>query len=56
MNEVRDLLPVDILETVLDTYEIAIRYAFVSTVAMALLSLIASVFIQRYELQTKVRK
>ncbi|KAI8140615.1 major facilitator superfamily domain-containing protein [Fennellomyces sp. T-0311] len=56
MTEVRELLPGDILEIVLDTYEVAIRYAYLSTVVMALLSLIATFFIQRYELQTTVRK
>ena len=56
MNEVRELLPSDILETVLDIYEVAIRYAYISTVAMAFLAFISTFFVQHYELQTKVRK
>ncbi|KAI9489344.1 major facilitator superfamily domain-containing protein [Zychaea mexicana] len=56
MTEIRELLPDDVLEAVLDIYEVAIRYAFLSTVVMATLALICTFFIQRHELQTTVRK
>ncbi|KAI7852438.1 major facilitator superfamily domain-containing protein [Circinella umbellata] len=56
MNEVRELLPSDVLEIVLDIYEVAIRYAYISTIAMASLAFISTFLIQHYELQTKVRK
>ncbi|KAI9020752.1 major facilitator superfamily domain-containing protein [Phycomyces nitens] len=56
MTEVRSLLPADVLEIVLDTYQIALRYSFYSCVIMALLSFICSFFIQRFELATKIKK
>ncbi|KAL0082612.1 major facilitator superfamily domain-containing protein [Phycomyces blakesleeanus] len=56
MTEVRSLLPVDVLDIVLDTYQIALRYSFFSCVIMALLSFICSFFIQRFELATKIKK
>lgn len=56
MNEVRQLLPPDILEIVLDTYQIALHYAFLSTAFMCFLGLISTFFIQRFELATKLGK
>jgi hypothetical protein len=56
MTEVRILLPPDIVEIVLGAYQTALHYAFGACACMALLSLFSSFFIQRFELQTKVRK
>lgn len=56
MSEVRSLLPADILEIVLDAYEVALRYSFYAMVAMAALAFISTLFIQRFELSTKVSK
>ncbi|CDS14156.1 hypothetical protein LRAMOSA06326 [Lichtheimia ramosa] len=56
MSEVRSLLPADILDIVLDAYEVALRYSFYSMMAMAALAFISTLFIQRFELSTKVSK
>lgn len=56
MNEIRELLPPDVLAIVLDTYETALHYAFSSAILMAVLALISSLFIQHYELATQLRK
>ncbi|KAG0179258.1 hypothetical protein DFQ29_002319 [Apophysomyces sp. BC1021] len=56
MTEVRQLLPADVLAIVLDTYQVALRYTFLACVGIATLAVFSSLFIQRFELQTKVRK
>ncbi|KAF7729145.1 hypothetical protein EC973_004913 [Apophysomyces ossiformis] len=56
MTEIRVLLPPEVLQIVLDTYQIALRYTFLSCVAIASLAVVSSLFIQRFELHTKVRK
>ncbi|CAO3650651.1 unnamed protein product [Cunninghamella echinulata] len=56
MTEVRELLPADILDTVLDSYQTALQYSYGACVVMALLGLTATFFIQRFELMTKVKK
>ncbi|ORX55061.1 hypothetical protein DM01DRAFT_1335358 [Hesseltinella vesiculosa] len=56
MNDVRTLLPDDVLQVVLQTYQVALRYAFSYCVMTALISLISTFYIQRFELQTKIKK
>lgn len=56
MNEIRELLPNHILEIVLDIYQVAIRYTFMALTGMALCCFLSSLFIQHFDLQTKVRK
>jgi hypothetical protein len=56
MTEIRSLLPPDVVEVVLDSYQVALRYSFGACVGMASLALFSTFFIQRFELQTKVRK
>ncbi|KAI7868901.1 major facilitator superfamily domain-containing protein [Spinellus fusiger] len=56
VTEVRELLPPDVLEIVLGIYQIALYYAFLSCVLMAVISLICTLFIQRFELNTSVKK
>ncbi|KAI8097466.1 major facilitator superfamily domain-containing protein [Halteromyces radiatus] len=56
MTDVRSLLPPDVLEIVLDSYQTALRYSFGACAGMAILSVLSTFFIQRFELQTKIRK
>ncbi|CAO3596098.1 unnamed protein product [Absidia cylindrospora] len=56
MTDIRVLLPPDVVEIVLESYQVALRYSFGACACMAVLSLFSTVFIQRYELHTKVRK
>ncbi|ORX55062.1 MFS general substrate transporter [Hesseltinella vesiculosa] len=56
MNDIRELLPKDVLEIVLETYQVALRYAFLCCVLASLLSLLSTFFIQRFELETRMRK
>ncbi|KAI9317637.1 major facilitator superfamily domain-containing protein [Dichotomocladium elegans] len=56
MNEVRSLLPPDVLDIVLDTYETGLRYTFLLMAAMAGLGFLCSFFIQSFRLETKVVK
>ncbi|CAO3585366.1 unnamed protein product [Absidia cylindrospora] len=56
MTEVQTLLPPDILEIVLDSYQTAIRYSFAACACMASLAVFSTFFIQRYELQSKITK
>jgi hypothetical protein len=55
MTEVRSLLPPEILDIVLDSYQIALRYAFISCAVISILAIISTFYIQRFELATKVR-
>lgn len=54
MTEVRDLLPPDILDIVLDAYKIGLRYTFGSCVVISCLTVTSSLFIQSFELGTKI--
>ncbi|CDS13166.1 hypothetical protein LRAMOSA05344 [Lichtheimia ramosa] len=56
MTEIRDLLPKDALETVLDAYQTAIKDAFLFCVGVSILGLLSSIFIRQYQLDNKVRK
>ncbi|CEG73104.1 hypothetical protein RMATCC62417_08548 [Rhizopus microsporus] len=56
MTEVRDLLPADIVTIVIDSYQVAYRYTCYACICIAFLALISSLFIERYDLATKVRK
>ncbi|KAI8379713.1 major facilitator superfamily domain-containing protein [Radiomyces spectabilis] len=56
MTEIRQLLPQDILQIVLETYQTALRYTFLACVIIAAFTVISTLFIQRFELHTKVRK
>lgn len=54
MTEVRGLLPPDILEIVLDAYKIGLRYTYGSCIVISCLTVICSLFIQSFELGTKI--
>lgn len=54
MTEVRELLPSDILDVVLDAYQIGLRYTYISCVLISLFSLLCTFFIQNFELATKI--
>lgn len=56
MTEIRDLLPKDALETVLDAYQTAIKDAFLFCVGVSILGLLSNIFIRQYQLDNKVRK
>ncbi|ORX55598.1 MFS general substrate transporter [Hesseltinella vesiculosa] len=50
MMDVRTLVPADYLETVLASYDVAIHYAFLFSVALAALSLVSTLFIRQHDL------
>lgn len=54
MTEVRELLPADILAIVLDAYQIALRYTFLTCAGISCLSVISTFFIQSFSLSAKV--
>lgn len=56
MTEVRSLLPPDVLVIVIDAYQVAYRYTCYACLVFAVLSLISTLFIERYDLATKVKK
>lgn len=56
MNQVRDRLPADALAIVLDTYQVAIYYAFLFCFVIALFGVLSSLFIRQNTLDNKVRK
>ncbi|KAI8074876.1 major facilitator superfamily-domain-containing protein [Gongronella butleri] len=56
MNDIRVLLPDDVLQVVLETYQLALRYAFGACIFIAAMQFISTLFIQRFELQTKIKK
>ncbi|CAO3611768.1 unnamed protein product [Cunninghamella echinulata] len=51
MMEIRKLLPSEVLEPVLETYQHAIQYAFIFCAVIALLNVIATLFIQQHSLK-----
>ncbi|CAO3622055.1 unnamed protein product [Cunninghamella blakesleeana] len=51
MMEIRDLLPPEVLEPVLETYQHAIQYAFVFCLGIAILNVISTLFIKQYSLK-----
>ncbi|KAL9537420.1 hypothetical protein MBANPS3_011793 [Mucor bainieri] len=55
MTQVRELLPPQYLAIVLDTYEIAVRYSFYLCVGISLFCVLSSLFIQQFQLHTKVK-
>ncbi|KAI9485783.1 MAG: major facilitator superfamily domain-containing protein [Benjaminiella poitrasii] len=55
MTEVRALLPPDVLSIVLNTYQVAIQYAFYFCVFIAILCTLSTLFIQQFQLHTKVK-
>ncbi|OBZ88665.1 Multidrug resistance protein fnx1 [Choanephora cucurbitarum] len=55
MNQVREVLPPDALEIVLDTYQVAVSYAFYFCALISLLSVISTLFIQQYQLHSKLK-
>ncbi|KAI8353223.1 major facilitator superfamily domain-containing protein [Blakeslea trispora] len=55
MNQVRELLPPDALEIVLDTYQVAVRYAFYYCIIISILGVISTLFIQQYQLHSKLK-
>lgn len=55
MTEVRTLLPPDALAIVLETYETAVRYSFYYCIVIATLGVISTLFIQQFNLHTKVK-
>ncbi|KAI9259211.1 major facilitator superfamily domain-containing protein [Helicostylum pulchrum] len=54
MTEVRELLPAEVLELVLDAYQIGLRYTFFACAGIASVSVASSFFIQSFELSSKV--
>ncbi|KAI8091500.1 major facilitator superfamily domain-containing protein [Thamnidium elegans] len=54
MTEVRELLPAEVLELVLDAYQIGLRYTFFACAGIASLSVTSSFFIQSFELSSKI--
>lgn len=55
MTQVRALLPPQYLSIVLDTYEIAVRYSFYLCVGISAFCVLSSLFIQQFQLHTKVK-
>ncbi|KAI8364470.1 major facilitator superfamily domain-containing protein [Choanephora cucurbitarum] len=53
MTEVRNLLPADILDDVLDSYQIALRYTYAACAVMSCLTLLSSLFIQGGDLSSR---
>ncbi|RCI04511.1 hypothetical protein CU098_010826 [Rhizopus stolonifer] len=53
MTEVRNLLPPDILDVVLDSYQVALRYTYASCAIMSCLTLFSSLLIQGGDLHTR---
>ncbi|KAI8974702.1 major facilitator superfamily domain-containing protein [Pilobolus umbonatus] len=56
MTDVRTLLPPDILQTVLDAYQVSLYYTMGSCIIISFFAFISSFFIERYELATKLSK
>jgi hypothetical protein len=56
MNEIRELLPADILEIVLDAYQTGLRHTFFSCAVLGFFCVISTLYIQRFELATKVTR
>jgi hypothetical protein len=54
MTEVRELLPPDVLDIVLDAYQVGLRYTYSSCALISLLTLFSTFFIQSFELATKI--
>lgn len=54
MTEVRELLPAEVLELVLDAYQTGLRYTFLACAGIASVSVASSFFIQSFELSSKV--
>lgn len=50
MTEVRDLLPAEILETVLDAYQVGLRYTYGSCAVISFLTFISTLFIESFAL------
>lgn len=50
MTEVRDVLPPEILQTVLDAYQIGLRYTYGSCAVISFLTFISSLFIESFAL------
>lgn len=55
MTEVRSLLPPGPLAIVLDTYEVSIRYCFYFCTLVSAFCVIATLFIQQFQLHNKVK-
>lgn len=53
MTEVRNLLPADILNDVLDSYQIALRYTYAACAVMSCLTFFSSLLIQGGDLSQK---
>lgn len=51
MMEIRQLLTPDVLEVVLDSYYVAIHYAFVFCAVVACFNVLASLFIKQHSLK-----
>jgi hypothetical protein len=55
ITEVRSLLPPEPLAIVLETYGIAVRNAFYLSVVVTVLCLISTLYIQQFQLHSKVK-
>lgn len=54
MTEVRELLPPDVLAIVLQVYQTALRYTFLTCAGISCLTVFSSLFIESYELSARV--
>jgi hypothetical protein len=55
MNQVRHVLAPEIQEIVIDTYQIAVRYAFYFCICVSVCTLLSTIFIQQFKLHSKVK-
>lgn len=54
MTEVRELLPADVLEIVLDAYQVGLRWTFIACAGIASLTVISTFFIETFDLSARV--
>ncbi|KAI8875532.1 MFS general substrate transporter [Backusella circina FSU 941] len=55
MNEVRHVLAPEIQEIVIDTYQIAVRYAFYFCIIMSICTFLSTLPVQKFKLHSKVK-
>ncbi|KAI7902317.1 major facilitator superfamily domain-containing protein [Cokeromyces recurvatus] len=56
MTEVRDLLPPDVLQIVLDAYQVSLRYTYGTCILLSILTVLCTLFIQSVQLSNKTSR